>query len=221
MGNVKYTKEVLEKLVKESFSTSEVARRLGLRTDRGFVTYLKKLFNKFEINFEHFKSKSQQISERLTVYPIEYYLSNRASIKSHNLRIKLFNLGIKKEICEECGISDWHGRFLSFNLHHIDSNPDNNNIENLKIVCPNCHYCIHNEENQKKKKEKPRKEIAIGNKVVSRLKPELRKVERPKLSVLKKEVLELGYKGTGKKYGVIGNTVKKWIKTYEKYGILD
>jgi len=43
-----------------------------------------------------------------------------------------------------------------------------------------------------------------------------RKVERPPIAVLKKDVDRLGYSGTGRKYGVSDNSVRKWLKLYEK-----
>ena len=46
-----------------------------------------------------------------------------------------------------------------------------------------------------------------------------RKVNRPSYNILIEEIKKLGYSGTGKKYNVKGNSVKKWIKMYEKYGL--
>jgi len=46
-----------------------------------------------------------------------------------------------------------------------------------------------------------------------------RKVERPPYEQLIKNVNEIGYKGTGRKYGVSDNSIRKWLKTFEKYGI--
>ena len=46
-----------------------------------------------------------------------------------------------------------------------------------------------------------------------------RKVERPTYDVLLKEIDEIGYSGTGRKYRVSGNSIKKWVKMYEKHGI--
>jgi hypothetical protein len=42
--------------------------------------------------------------------------------------------------------------------------------------------------------------------------------KRPPFEELKMEVKSLGLEGVGRKYGVTGNSIKKWIKTYEKYG---
>ena len=41
--------------------------------------------------------------------------------------------------CEECGIFDWNGKPLSFQIDHINGDVKDNRAENLKILCPNCH----------------------------------------------------------------------------------
>lgn len=40
--------------------------------------------------------------------------------------------------CQICGISEWEGKTLVFILDHIDGNSENNSLENLRLVCPNC-----------------------------------------------------------------------------------
>lgn len=55
-------------------------------------------------------------------------------IKNNNsLKKKLFRLGIKEEKCEVCGYTD------NLELHHINGDNCDNRIENLQILCPNCH----------------------------------------------------------------------------------
>ena len=41
--------------------------------------------------------------------------------------------------CEGCGISEWNGKQIVLEVHHIDSDTSNNKVENLKALCPNCH----------------------------------------------------------------------------------
>ena len=60
-------------------------------------------------------------------------------VKSHVLKLKLIRDGIKEEKCEICGISSWQGEKLPLELHHKDGDHYNNNLENLQILCPNCH----------------------------------------------------------------------------------
>ena len=59
--------------------------------------------------------------------------------QTNKLRLRLIKEGIKEEKCEMCGIEDWLGKRLAFELDHIDGNSNNHLLENLRIVCPNCH----------------------------------------------------------------------------------
>lgn len=43
------------------------------------------------------------------------------------------------EQCEICGCVDWMGKPLKLQVHHRDGNRDNNDLNNLQILCPNCH----------------------------------------------------------------------------------
>ena len=52
--------------------------------------------------------------------------------------------------CELCGIEDWCGKPLSFQLHHIDGNNKNNSVDNLQLLCPNCHSQTDTYSNKKR-----------------------------------------------------------------------
>lgn len=58
---------------------------------------------------------------------------------SHRLKLRLYKAELKLPKCEECGIEDWQGKPISFHLEHIDGNHYNHSLENLQILCPNCH----------------------------------------------------------------------------------
>jgi Zn finger protein HypA/HybF involved in hydrogenase expression len=60
-------------------------------------------------------------------------------VKSNTLKIKLIEDGLKKHECEECRLNIWNGKLIPLELHHVDGNRYNNSIENLQIICPNCH----------------------------------------------------------------------------------
>lgn len=49
----------------------------------------------------------------------------------------------KKYECDMCGISEWQGNKLSLDLDHIDGNTFNNDLSNLRFLCPNCHSTTH------------------------------------------------------------------------------
>lgn len=66
-----------------------------------------------------------------------------------NLRRRLLRAGLLENRCAECGIQDWRGEKLVLHLDHIDGDPLNNDLSNLRLLCPNCHsltatYCGKN-----------------------------------------------------------------------------
>jgi hypothetical protein len=71
--------------------------------------------------------------------PIETYLvSGRRTNRTH-LKQRLIAEGLRKNCCERCGIESWRGEPLSMALHHINGDGLDNRLENLALLCPNCH----------------------------------------------------------------------------------
>lgn len=60
-------------------------------------------------------------------------------VSSHRLKKRLIQDGLKNHQCEICGITEWMNQKVPLELDHIDGNHYNNALENLRIVCPNCH----------------------------------------------------------------------------------
>lgn len=141
-----YKKENLEKIIKESFSYAEVLRKIGLANVGSNLTTLRKYVAKYMINIDHFtgkqwnKGKTEADNFIIGKIPIDKIFSNQVGIRPCNLKEKLFKLGYKDRKCEICGCDEmWQGKPLTLELHHIDGNHYNNSLENLQILCPNCH----------------------------------------------------------------------------------
>lgn len=61
------------------------------------------------------------------------------SYQTFKLKNRLYQAGIKQNICEICNISSWQNKEIMCELDHIDGNSSNHRLENLRIICPNCH----------------------------------------------------------------------------------
>ena len=61
------------------------------------------------------------------------------SYQTYKLAIRLLKSGIKDHKCEKCCNLIWNGKPIPLELHHLDGNRFNHCIENLQLLCPNCH----------------------------------------------------------------------------------
>lgn len=215
-------KEQIITMIQNNESKSSICKELNCRPST-LDSYLKKLGIDYSGN-QGLKGKKTDSKRRSALD----YIESCDSINSHKLRVKLIEDGIKEHICENCGLDKWLENKISLELHHIDGNRFNNQLNNLQILCPNCHSITDNYSGRKNVKEiiikKPKtKKCNCGNLISDNSKNCLdckinnsKKVERPEYNILIKEIEELGYVGTGKKYGVSDNSIRKWIKSYKK-----
>ncbi len=149
--NVKYTKERLEEVVNECGSFRQVLQKLSLKEAGGNYANIQKRVKQFNIDTSHFHgqvwnkgktwSKVKDLSEVL-VENSTYSTGLHRS--SYQLKNQLFKLGYKEKICEVCKNTEWIGHKIPLELHHINGNKYDNRIENLQILCPNCHSFTDN-----------------------------------------------------------------------------
>jgi DNA-binding CsgD family transcriptional regulator/predicted DNA-binding protein YlxM (UPF0122 family) len=87
----------------------------------------------------HDAVQRKAIVPRPTAAPLETYLVKGRKVNRHHLKNRLIEAGMKTAACERCGITEWEGEPLSLALHHINGDGDDNRLENLSLLCPNCH----------------------------------------------------------------------------------
>jgi hypothetical protein len=71
--------------------------------------------------------------------PIETYLVRGRRVNRHHLKGRLVAAGLKTNRCELCGLTERRGEPLSMALHHVNGDGEDNRLENLELLCPNCH----------------------------------------------------------------------------------
>lgn len=138
-------KEFIE-IVKNSKSTIEVIRLSKLIPAGGNYTTVNRRIKKLNLDTSHFLGRSWNKGRTFPQLrtPMEDYLNNTKRIGSHSLKLKLFSHGLKEKCCENCGLHTWQDKQIPLELHHVDGNPENNNLENILILCPNCHALTNN-----------------------------------------------------------------------------
>ena len=138
-----WSEEQLRKAVKDSTSLRQVLKKIKLKEAGGNYTQIKKYIELYKINKNHFTGPGWSKGMTGIGKPrikLDDILVKGSYFQSYKLKKRLFEAEIKPKHCEECG---WKkispdGR-LPLELDHINGNSKDNRLENLRVLCPNCH----------------------------------------------------------------------------------
>ena len=213
----------LIEIINANTTFAGIMRDLGLPVKGKLGNILKRKLIDAGIDLSHLTGIPKVKHNRKT---LEEHLCKGSTTKSSKLKIILLNRGLKTNKCEICGIENWNNLPIVMQLHHIDGDPTNNTLENLQMLCPNCHsqtdtYCnsAHNSvivketyicpKCGKEKKCKNSKYCKECNALLNR------KIEWPSVDILKSYINEgKSLSDISKLYNVSRPTVKRWFTHY-------
>lgn len=152
----KYSDQEFINAVKNNFSIRRVLETLGLVPAGGSYKLYHQRVKNLNLDTSHFTGQGHLKGKTNTwkvKAPLEKILIKDSQYANTSfLRKRLIKEEVLSNNCSICKISDWQGESLSLHLDHIDGDNTNNQISNLRLLCPNCHsqtptYCGRNKKN--------------------------------------------------------------------------
>lgn len=235
----RYTVDEARTAVAASSNYSETLRRLGLRPAGGNHAVLRGFLETHGISTDHFDpdaGRGARFRAR-EKRPLDEILVERSTYSRTALKRRLFAEGLKERRCELCGQGEmWRGRLMALVLDHVNGVPDDNRLENLRVLCPNCNATLDTHCGRKNESLPQRACARCGEAFRARYRSQrycssycgsrapkvkgarhdLRRVERPPYDELLAMIAADGYEATGRRFGVSGNAVRKWRMSCER-----
>ena len=215
-----FSDEQFCEIILTSTSYTEALRKLGYSGGGNSNKVLKERIEKLGLDTSHFNSYTSYSFSKKKLENEEWFIKN-CNRDNKSSKKRLLEMGVANK-CAICGLLPvWNNQTLILQLDHIDGDNTNNEISNLRLVCPNCHtqtetFCNRNKNVYSPKCLKCNQKISGSGKTglcISCSSINRRRFkDRPSKSILLKQVESIGYVATGKMYNVSDNTIRKWLK---------
>ena len=131
-------KQIDEKEFREVCNQSQSMAQASIKLGLHFNTF-KKYAKKFDCYKVNPSGKGMKKNNPPRVILDEILRGEHPHFQTFKLKKRLLREGIVKNECSLCGISEWNGLPINIELDHIDGNRTNHKLENLRMLCPNCH----------------------------------------------------------------------------------
>lgn len=136
---MKYNNDQLIDAVASNTSYRQVLNTLGIAEKGGNYANLKRKIAHLNLDTSHFTGQGHNKGKTFIKTSTELYLSNSRPIGSFRLKNRLISEGLLIPVCSNCQLTTWLNQPIPLELDHIDGDSLNNNLNNLRLLCPNCH----------------------------------------------------------------------------------
>jgi len=208
-------KDVLQNVVKTSKSKIECFKLLNMHPKSSYSYKILNYYIKlYDIDISHFQVDTN-INQSAPIDIKDILIGKHPLYSTSHLRVRLIKEGIFEHRCQRCQLSQWNDLPIPLDLDHINGIPTDHRLENLRLLCRNCHaqtttFCGKN--SYKKKPEKV--QWFVSNLKKGRLTEKVRK----DLELLKNCNIDFSKYGWVTELSILLNKkpqkINKWLKTY-------
>lgn len=138
----RYTDSQLRNAVADSRSIRQTLIRLGVRAEGGNYKTIQREIERLGLDTSHFVGKGWRKGDSrpaLSPRRLADMLVEHSPVDTTTVRKRLLREGLKEQRCEACGLTEWRGRPVPLELDHINGIHDDHRLQNLRLLCPNCH----------------------------------------------------------------------------------
>lgn len=139
----RWTRNKVAHAVQNSVNYSECLRVLDLPVSGGNYKSLKKYIQKYDLSIDHFtfqpRNENRPMIQKGKKPLTDILVKKSTYTHSSRLKKRLIRAEMLIEKCSKCGLTDWLGEEIVLHLDHINGNRRDNRLENLQLLCPNCH----------------------------------------------------------------------------------
>lgn len=224
-----WTDEELLNAVEAGGSISDVIRRIGLNPKGANFSHVKHHMNRLGVDVEPLKNSTINRPGYKHYSDAEVFIENSSYRSNEGIKKRLISNGTKKRECDKCQLTEWNGEPIPLELEHVNGIPNDNRVENLSFLCPNCHAQTptYRGRNYKGRKQKQLRECAgcatilsagtIGDRCSGCFKRKP-KIDWPETRILLDKLKTMSYTALAKELGVSDNAIRKHLKNHPKTG---
>lgn len=133
-----FTRQEIEQFVKDSRSWASLGSKLGYSKEGGSSSSaLKSMVQELNLDISHFTGQGWNKNN------FNYERFRKGIVVKSSVAINAL-VNLRGHKCEGCDSESWLEHQIPLEVHHLDGDALNNELSNLKLLCPNCHALTDN-----------------------------------------------------------------------------